>query len=291
MNLQECYSRVTNPFGAGGPWYDPQSGHGGADYPSSAGDPVLAYADGVIGFVGSREWGGGLVGMKMSSGEYAGWAHLDPINVVEDQKVSKGDIIGYTAGWGDNHGSSWTGPHIHTTRSASSSAAAATGIRPLIDPAPGIAAAIKNSASPSKGVKVKHYHYQDPTARSKGRTLSPGHNLYLHTELNKPNSNASNVVGGVGPYSITPHIYATGEPGEGVELCLIWSNDPSGKSPSSAHYTERLTFNKDGVLAASREYKRTVSAGYSVYLRVIAEKSNTKPVTITLLDCDSYLFV
>lgn len=149
MNLQQCYSRVTNPFGAGGEFYDPQSGHGGADYPSNSGDPVLAYQSGVIGYVGSSGWGGGVVGMQLDGGQFAGWAHLDPIAVKVGQRVKAGDIIGYTAGWNDNHGTSWTGPHIHTTRSAQSSIAAALGYRPLIDPAPGIAAAIKKTSNPT----------------------------------------------------------------------------------------------------------------------------------------------
>lgn len=140
MSLQYCYRRILSNFGDGGSWWS--AGHGGTDYYGPRGGKVLAYSDGVIGYVGTTGWGGGVVGMKMDSGEYAGWAHLDPVTVSVGQRVKPGDTVGYIAGYGQNHGSQWDGPHIHTTRSAKSSIAAALGYRPLIDPAPGIAAAI-----------------------------------------------------------------------------------------------------------------------------------------------------
>ena len=143
MSLEIVYARVSSPFGASGEMW--QTGHGGADYAADAGDPVMVYAPGVIRYTGSSGWGGGLVGMDLDSGEFAGWAHIDPIWGVPGQRVKPGDIIGLVAGFDGNHGYQWTGPHIHTTRSRLSAKAAATGVRPLIDPAPGIAAALQTS--------------------------------------------------------------------------------------------------------------------------------------------------
>lgn len=145
MSLQHCYRKVTGSFGDAGGYYDPNLGHGGTDYYSDSNDSVLAYEDGVVGYTGSTGWGGGVVGMKMDAGGYAGWAHLDPIAVSVDQRVKAGDVIGYTAPRGGNHGTSWTGPHIHTTLSTQSSMAAALGYRPLQDPAPRIAAALNQT--------------------------------------------------------------------------------------------------------------------------------------------------
>lgn len=143
MSLESVYARVSSPFGASGEMW--QTGHGGADYAADAGDPVMAYEPGVIRYTASSGWGGGLVGMDLDSGEFAGWAHIDPIWVAPGQRVKPGDIIGLVAGFNGNHGYQWTGPHIHTTRSRLSAKAAATGARPLIDPAPGIAAALQAS--------------------------------------------------------------------------------------------------------------------------------------------------
>lgn len=143
----------------------------------------------------------------------------------------------------------------------------------------------------SGGTKVKHYVRQDPSARGGGRTLAPGRSLYLHTTKGAADGLASNVVGGVGPYSITPHVYAEGVAGEAVEVALIWQDTKAKPVFNSSHYVERLVFDKDGVVRASREFKRAVPSGYAVYVKVTALESNTGPVKITLLDCDSYLFV
>ena len=132
MSVHECYATITSPFGATGEMWG--SGHGGTDYARNTGEPVYAYESGTIGYTGTSGWGGGLVGMALDGGDYAGWAHLDPIWVTPGQRVEQGTIIGLVAGYGQNHGTQWTGPHIHTTRSTRSAVAAATGARPLINP-------------------------------------------------------------------------------------------------------------------------------------------------------------
>ncbi|WP_437582738.1 hypothetical protein ACSAGD_10760 [Paramicrobacterium sp. CJ85] len=147
--------------------------------------------------------------------------------------------------------------------------------------------------SSTKETKVKTYHKQDATARKSGRVLSPGERFYLHLETGKPQSNASNIVGNPGTYSITPHVYGQGEPGDIVELVLMWQK-PSAKDPgktNSEHYKERLVVDRDGYIRASREFKRGVSRGWAVYARLTAAHKNKGNVKITVFDSDAYLFI
>lgn len=142
-------------------------------------------------------------------------------------------------------------------------------------------------------VTVIHYKKQDKNARGKGRVIAPGSGLYLHESIDNP-AHASNVVGGVGFYSISPHVYIEGEPGDTVELLLLWQFSPgTSKATNSDHYRQTLTIGEDGVLKDSREFKGYVGSSkepVAVYVRLEAAKSNAKPVKVTLLDCDSYLF-
>lgn len=148
----------------------------------------------------------------------------------------------------------------------------------------------KSSPQPApkpKELKVKHYAFQD----RRSRALAPGEQTFLNPAGKKD----QNVVGSVGPYSITPHVYAEGmEPGDVLEVSLNWQNTKDAPEPwknSSEHYVERVTADRDGKIKASREFKRAVKNGDMVYVRVRADKGNQKPATVTLIDCDSYLFV
>lgn len=139
---------------------------------------------------------------------------------------------------------------------------------------------------PSRGAKVRYYQRQDRDARSKGRTLSPGRHVYLNTKSGGP-SNAANIVGGVGPYSITLHLYAKGEPGDVLGLMLIWQ-DRNGRR--SHHYNHHVSFDKDGLIRENVTFKRAVASGYSVFARVQSSSKNKKSATINLFDSDAYLF-
>ena len=147
---------------------------------------------------------------------------------------------------------------------------------------------------PSKGTRVKVYKKQDRNARGKGRVISPGRSLYLHESIDNP-AHASNVVGGQGNYSITPHIYAEGKPGDVLELKLRWQYRPGDSAArTSDHYVQRLQFDRDGLIRDSSEFKGYVGDPkdpVAVYVHVSAPSSNKGDVKITLLDCDSYLFV
>lgn len=150
-----------------------------------------------------------------------------------------------------------------------------------------------NPPAVKKGTQVlKHYERRDKTANGKGsRSLGPGNYLYLN-QVNTINSQATNIIGGAGQYSITPHLYAEGTPGDAVDLVLIWQTDPNGKPVNSSHYTERAVFDKNGLIRVSPEFKRYAggSKPQAVYLRAEAPKTNTGPVKITLLASDAYLF-
>lgn len=146
MYWKDFYSNLLTPFGELGEFYD-QYGHRGADYAAPKGALVPAYGDGVIEYVGHSRELGGIVGMRLDGGGFAGWAHLDPIIVRGGDRVTAGSGIGYSAGYGDNHGTLWDGAHCHTTFSLVSSLAAAVGARPLQDPNPIIQAYIHSTQS------------------------------------------------------------------------------------------------------------------------------------------------
>ena len=194
--------------------------------------------------------------------------------------------IGQHVGWEGNTGDS-VGSHLHLEiyrGRIDRGSWADTGA--TVDPR----AFISKYLTKKKGDKVIHYTRQDHAARNGGRTLNPGEHFYLNINKGAANSSASNIVGGVGQYSITPHVYAKGKAGDALDLVLIWSNDPSGKRPTSNHYEERLVLDKTGNLKATREFKRRVDLGFSVYARVTAVKTNEDSVKVTLFDSDSYLF-
>lgn len=138
--------------------------------------------------------------------------------------------------------------------------------------------------------EVKHYHLEDADARKVGRTLTPGNAFWLNATKGASASKATNIVGGIGTYSITPHVYATGNPGDVLELSLAW-DDTKTAGPHSIHYVERLVADKDGLIRASREFKRAVAKGYAVYARLIAPTTNKAPMKVTVFDSDAFLFL
>lgn len=141
-----------------------------------------------------------------------------------------------------------------------------------------------------KGTAVRaHYHRADKYSREGGRVLNAGQHLYLHTS-SRVNSQASNIIGGVGPYSFTTHLYATGEPGDALDITLIWQNQRVTPRRNSNHFTERVYFGPDGNIFSNREFKRGATNGDAVFARVRAADTNKKPATVTRLDTDAYLF-
>lgn len=145
------------------------------------------------------------------------------------------------------------------------------------------------TTTPTKEAEVIPYHRQDPNARGGGRSLTRGSSFWLNTTKGAGTSKASNIVGAVGEYSITLHVYATGTPGDVVEVVLAWDNTKT-VAPHSMHYVERLVIDKDGRLNASREFKREVPAGYAVYARASAPKTNKGTVKVTVFDSDAHCY-
>lgn len=110
---------VTQPFGGNPSYYSQfgQRGHNGIDYGLPSGTPVRAAADGVIEFEG---WGqklslagapAGIYVMIEHSEGWTGYAHLNRTIVDKGQKVTKGQIVGYSGASG-----TVTGAHLHFER-------------------------------------------------------------------------------------------------------------------------------------------------------------------------------
>jgi len=133
----------------------------------------------------------------------------------------------------------------------------------------------------TKGTKVvKWYHYQDRVAKP----LAPGASVNM-----KKGSSLLNIVGGVGTYSLTPHVYIDGlGAGDAVDLVLVWRNKKHAKD--SNHYVERLVADNNGQVRATREFKHSVVSGDQVFIRVTADRSNKGTGTVTLIDSDTYLY-
>lgn len=155
MSLAQCYGTLSTPFGELGPFYD-SLGHRGADYRRAAGQPILAYDDMEVEYVGRSAGLGGVIGLRrLGLGGFAGFAHV--VGAAKAGTVIElGEPLAWVAGWDDDHGSLWSGPHIHTTDSASSAYNAAIGVRPLRDPAPLIARAISSSPASLAPVALNH---------------------------------------------------------------------------------------------------------------------------------------
>lgn len=148
--------------------------------------------------------------------------------------------------------------------------------------------AVPGSTSGSKEKKtVILYHTEDYTCRHGGRKLPKGAAFWLNETKGAPSNRASSLVGGIGNYTFAVHVYATGTPGDVLDVKLYWGR---GRA-ESGHYNEQLTFNEDGVIQANIPFIRPVAKGYSVYANLIANKANKGTSTVTLFDADALLIV
>lgn len=90
------------------------NGHNGIDYMFPMNTPVYAAADGVVDFEGDGRfdpwttWMGGIYIRLKHSDMYTGYAHLNRTVVDKGQRVTKGQLIGYSGSTGAS-----TGPHLH----------------------------------------------------------------------------------------------------------------------------------------------------------------------------------
>ena len=272
--------KPTDPFGPRGsvPGLGDLGFHNGQDYAAPEGTEIKAAHAGTISFYGWDSAGGGWMIRVEASGYATCYAHMRelPANLGLGSKVKAGQVIGYVGQTG-----AATGPHLHFILVLGNGSNA-------VNPVPYIKTKKPTIAKGKK--EVIPYHRQDKDARAKGRTIAPGGHIYLNTKSGGP-SNAANVIGTVGEYSITPHLYAEGAPGDALDLALIWQDSKKGPSSNSRHYTVRAVFDKNGLLRISPEFKRAVPKGYRVFVRVDAPASNAKSAKVTLLDSDAYAFV
>ena len=142
-----------------------------------------------------------------------------------------------------------------------------------------------------RGKQVIYYHREDKTSRARGRVLAPGSSFWLNIVDKASMSQATNVVGGIGPYAITQHVYASGgTPGDAIDVQLYWDNTKTD-GPHSGHYTQRFVFDKNGIINGSVTSQRAVAAGYAVYANMRAPKTNKSSCKIAVFDTDAYLIV
>lgn len=91
------------------PLYTDESPHRGIDYGCPMGTPILASADGVVTYIGRLKEGYGNYIIINHEENYATvYAHLSEILVRENQRLTKGQVIGKSGSSGNS-----TGPHLH----------------------------------------------------------------------------------------------------------------------------------------------------------------------------------
>jgi murein DD-endopeptidase MepM/ murein hydrolase activator NlpD len=83
--------------------------HEGLDISNALGTPVYATGDGIVRFVGLKGTLGKAVCISHNETGYETvYAHLEKYTVKENQKIHRGELIGYMGNTGRS-----TGPHLH----------------------------------------------------------------------------------------------------------------------------------------------------------------------------------
>lgn len=278
---------ITNSFGPrpsfqlpDGRWTLPY--HYGSDFSAPGGTPIYAVLPGTVihsGWDYSGYGGGWQVAVKY--GDYTVfYLHMQKqSHLRKGNNVKRGQLIGYVGTTGAS-----TGNHLHLEVHYKGTP---------VNPAPLMSSKKPSPSKPAtgKGTKVKHhYRRRDKTANGKNkRTMKPGTGLYLN-QVNARVSNATNIVGGIGYYSITAHVYVTGTPGDTVDLVLVWQDTKKNPRKNSRHFVETIEIGADGTAKRNVEFKRHVSRGFAVYARLETPKNNKGSVQVNLLDTDAYLF-
>ena len=103
------YTRISSPFGERiHPVYGKKSFHKGVDLAAPNGTPIYATADGVVAFAGVCNGYGNFIKLNHQNGYKTGYAHMSKMVVKTNDKVKKGDLIGYVGSTGTS-----TGNHLH----------------------------------------------------------------------------------------------------------------------------------------------------------------------------------
>jgi hypothetical protein len=109
-SISPVWGRITSTFGYRvHPFTGAYILHEGLDIAGTIGTPIKAPADGVVSYVGLKDFFGRVIMLDHPAANFKTvFAHLNKAAVVEGQAVKRGDILGYMG----NSGRS-TGPHLH----------------------------------------------------------------------------------------------------------------------------------------------------------------------------------
>jgi len=101
--MSSGYGYRTNPFGG-------RSGefHPGVDFKGQIGDPIYATGSGIVARCDWYNGYGNAVVITHKSGLQTLYGHMSRVNVVQNQKITAGDLIGFIGTTGRS-----TGPHVH----------------------------------------------------------------------------------------------------------------------------------------------------------------------------------
>ena len=224
---------------------------------------------------------GRYVRVTLDDGRTTRSLHMSRVDVSLNQRVSSSTTLGLSGASG-NGSDYYYGSHLHQTLWPGCAFC-----NPTID----FELYVGSTPAPSKEDKVIFYHREDAKAKaSGGRSLTAGKAFWLNTSASASDSAASNIVGGIGDYSITCHVYADGTPGDTVQVKLAW-DDTNSSGAHSYHYNEVIEIPATGHARRSFEFKRGVAKGYAVYMNVEAGDQNNDVVKVVRADTDAYLFV
>lgn len=103
------YIRISSPFGwRKHPIYGRMKFHRGIDLAANKNTPIIASANGIITYAGYNDGYGIFVKINHLNGYKTGYAHMCRTIVKNNQKVKKGEVIGYVGSSGNS-----TGNHLH----------------------------------------------------------------------------------------------------------------------------------------------------------------------------------
>lgn len=92
------------------------TGHKGQDLVHAAGSAIPALLGGVVDYVAYSSVLGHVIEIKVAPGVFLGYCHTVQGRVSVGYELSQGEILAYVAGYNDDHGSAWNGPHTHFTQ-------------------------------------------------------------------------------------------------------------------------------------------------------------------------------
>jgi murein DD-endopeptidase MepM/ murein hydrolase activator NlpD len=109
-SISPVWGRITSTFGYRvHPFTGAYVLHEGLDISGAIGTPIKSAADGIVSFVGFKDYFGRVVMISHpASGFKTLFAHLQKPAVVEGQAIKRGDLVGYLGNTGRS-----TGPHLH----------------------------------------------------------------------------------------------------------------------------------------------------------------------------------